>query len=187
MSSTSRSEYACARHSSVHPSASSKSGSAKVEYLSRSTSPSSRKDLHAEHYPSLQPCMSMMPWRKAAFRIVSSSSASISMPTGSNRTVCVLPMAWRARPRAAGGAGAKPGGHDIARPAPPPGVTRRIGSGRGALRRRPARGSACLVLRDVRVAVRGRHLVQEDVGRLKGDALRLVQRPHLLGIEVQVR
>src|SRR3954454_21771444 len=35
--------------------------------------------------------MSMMPCLKAALRMVSSSSTSISMPTGSNRTVCVLP------------------------------------------------------------------------------------------------
>src|SRR3954447_10218370 len=189
MSSTSRSEYACARHSSVQPSASSKSGSAKVEYLSRSTSPSSRKDLHAEHCPSLHPCMSMMPWRKAALRTVSSSSASISMPTGSNRTVCVLPMTWRsfaanAGPRTRslpGWVGPNP------RPAPPSGVRRRAASGRSALRRRAPRGPARPVARHVGLALLGRHLVEEDVGRLERDALRLVQRPHLLRIEVQVR
>src|SRR3954447_23897004 len=72
------------------------------------------KDLHAEHCPSLQPCMSMMPWRKAALRIVSDSSTSISMPTGSKRTVCVL-SATTASPssggRTAGRAAALVGRH----------------------------------------------------------------------------
>src|SRR4051794_19412410 len=185
MSSTSTSEYAWARQSSVHPSASSKSGSANVEYLSRSTSPSSRNDLHAEHCPSLHPCISMMPWRKAALRIVSSSSASISMPTGSNRTVCVLPMA-RGGARAPVGAGAEP-----ARALRPGGsassVKRRARSARGALRRRPPRGATRPVARDVALALLGRHLVEEDVGALEGDALHLVERPHLLRVEIQVR
>src|SRR4051794_20463964 len=147
-------------------------------------------DLQAEHCPSLQPCMSMIPCRNAALRTVSSSSASISMPTGSNRTVCVLPMAWRgslaSRPRRRGGAGR--GGWDPnPRPAPPPDVAWRVASGRGALRRRPTGRPARPVVRDVRLALLRRHLVQEDVGALEGDALHLVQRPHLLRVEIQVR
>ena len=49
-------------------------------------SPSSSRALQDEHWPSLQPCASDRPWRKAASRTVSSSSTSISMPTGSKRT-----------------------------------------------------------------------------------------------------
>src|SRR6185503_19805096 len=60
-------------------------------------------------------------------------------------------------------------------------------SGRSALRRRPAGGPAGLVLGDVRLAILARHLVEDDVGALERDALRLVQGPHLLRIEVQVR
>ena len=43
------------------------------------------------------------PCRKAALRIVSSSSTSISRPTGSNRTVCVFPMATLGSRRADAG------------------------------------------------------------------------------------
>src|SRR4029079_6007938 len=50
-----------------------------------------------------------------------------------------------------------------------------------------AGGPAGLVLGDVRLAVLRRHLVEDDVGALERDALRLVQGPHLLRIEVQVR
>src|SRR3954449_3957253 len=104
-------------------------------------------DLHAEHWPSLQPCMSMMPCRKAALRTVSSSSTSISMPTGSKRTVCVFPTSAR----------------------------------------RASRRASALVVGHVRLALLRRHLVQQHVGAVERDPADLVERPHLLGIEVQVR
>src|SRR3954466_11834639 len=107
-------------------------------------------DLHAEHCPSLQPCMSMMPCRKAALRIVSSSSTSISMPTGSKRTVCVVPTALLRRRRTAGRAAALVGGH-------------------------------------VRLALLRRHLVEQHVGAVERDAADLVERPHLLRVEIQMR
>src|SRR4051794_18037958 len=124
-------------------------------------------DLQAEHCPSLQPCMSMIPCRKAAFRIVSSSSTSISMPTGSNRTVCVFPI------------GALWVGSRRAPPAP------QSWSGGGL--RWAARRPATLVVRHVLLALLGRHLVQEHVRAVERDALDLVQGPHLLGIQVEVR
>src|SRR3954454_23748622 len=95
--------------------------------------------------------MSMMPCRKAALRIVSSSSTSISMPTGSKRTVCVSPM-----------------------------VFARSGGG-------PAGRAPALVVGHVGLALLRRHLVQQHVRAVERDALDLVERPHLLGIEVQVR
>src|ERR1700747_1886272 len=52
-------------------------------------SPERRRDLHDPHWPSLQPCMSAMPCRKAASKTVSPSWTSISTPTGSNRTLYV--------------------------------------------------------------------------------------------------
>src|SRR3954470_13121257 len=108
-------------------------------------------DLHAEHCPSLQPCMSMMPCRKAALRIVSSSLTSISMPTGSKRTVCVSPMLCSlAGERTAGGA-------------------------------------AALVVGHVGLALGRGHLVQQHVGAVERDPAALVERPHLLRIQVQVR
>src|SRR6478752_10098646 len=97
--------------------------------------------------------MSMMPCRKAALRMVSSSSTSISMPTGSNRTVCVLPTIARS---------ALPG-------------------------ERPACGAALLVVGHVLLALLGGHLVQQHVGAVERDALDVVQRPHLLGVKVQMR
>src|SRR3954470_845641 len=112
--------------------------------------------------------MSMMPWRNAALSSVSSSSACISMPTGSNRTVWVFPMAAVA----ARGAGAPPA---------------RRGSGPGARGRRATGGAARPVVGDVLLALLGRHLVEEDVGALERDALDLVERPHLLGVQTQVR
>src|SRR3954452_23821178 len=112
--------------------------------------------------------MSMMPWRKAALSSVSSSSACISMPTGSNRTVWVFPMAAAA----AGGAGTPPAGR---------------GSGLGALGRRATGGAARPVVGDVLLALLGGHLVEEHVGALEGDALHLVERPHLLRVQIQVR
>src|ERR1700761_4349529 len=169
---------AWARHSSVHPSSFSKSLSAKLEYLSRSTSPSSRNDLHAAHWPSLQPCMSISPWRKAPRRTVSSSSTSNSIPTGSRRTWNVSPMASGPRmPRR--------------RPAVVFRPIASLSTGSGGLLGRlggPAAGrAASLVLGDVGLALLRRHLVEEDVGALEGVALHVVQRPHLLGIQVEMR
>src|SRR4051794_22007245 len=94
--------------------------------------------------------MSISPCRKAALRIVSASSTSISRPTGSKRTVWVLPTPLSGRGRTAGRA-------------------------------------AALVLGHVALALLGGHLVQEHVGTVEGDPADLVERPHLLGIEVQVR
>src|SRR5215207_9883324 len=54
-------------------------------------------------------------------------------------------------------------------------------------RRGPAAGAAALVLGDVRLALFGRHPVQEDVGALERVAARLVERPHLLRVEVEMR
>src|ERR1700755_1981555 len=70
-------------------------------------------------------------------------------------------------------------GSRSAPPAPPAGWS---GSGR-----RTARRPAALVLGHVLLALLGRHLVQEHVRAVERDALDLVQGPHLLGIEVQVR
>src|SRR5262245_11012682 len=99
--------------------------------------------------------MSVIPWRKAALRIVSSSSASISTPTGSKRTVWVFPMA-AGRGRELAGA---PG--------------RSACSGRRVLGCRAAGGAARLVVGDVLLALLRRHLVEEHVGALERDALHL--------------
>src|SRR4029450_3827081 len=96
--------------------------------------------------------MSMMPCLKAALRIVSSSSTSISMPTGSKRTVCTFPTV--AFPLC-----------DV----------------------RPARGAALLVSGDVLLPPLGRHLVQQHVRAVERDPADLVERPHLLRVEVEVR
>src|SRR5690349_2525329 len=58
----------------------------------------------------------------------------------------------------------------------------------GFLRRRgPAGGAAALVLGDVLLALLLAHLVEQDVRALQRVAADLVQRPHLLRIEVEVR
>src|SRR3954447_108122 len=109
--------------------------------------------------------MSMMPCRKAAFRMVSSSSTSISMPTGSKRTVCVFPMAVEGSRRC-----------------------RRLPRRwwlRG--RRRASGGTPALVVGHVALALLGRHLVEEHVGAVERDPATVVEGPHLLRIEVQVR
>ena len=49
-------------------------------------------DLQEAHWPSLQPCISMIPCSAAARRMVWSSLTSISMPTGSKRTTCLPDM-----------------------------------------------------------------------------------------------
>src|SRR5215217_2635394 len=86
------------------------------------------------------------------------SSTSNSMPTGSSRTVCFSPMSRAVRLDA----------HAL-------------------LRRRPAGGAAALVLGDVRLAILRGHLVEEDVRALQRVAAGLVERPHLLRVEVQMR
>src|SRR6185436_3329999 len=96
--------------------------------------------------------MSWMPCLKAALRIVSSSSTSISMPTGSKRTVCVFPTVAQSLPG-----------------------------------ERPAGRSALLVGGHVLLALLRRHLVQQHVGAVERDPLDVVQRPHLLGVKVQMR
>src|SRR5205823_4393738 len=89
----------------------SKSGKAKVEYRSSSmSSPSSTNDLQEAHWPSLHPCGSMTPCSKAARKTVWSSSTSISIPTGSNRTTCLSAMNFLARtPEAAAKRPSEPG------------------------------------------------------------------------------
>src|SRR3954464_6125292 len=95
--------------------------------------------------------MSWMPCLKAALRMVSSSSTSISMPTGSNLTVCTFPTFAC------------------------------------LLRRGPAGRPSALVLGHVLLALLRRHLVQQHVGAVERDPADLVERPHLLRVEVQVR
>src|ERR1039458_10633901 len=46
--------------------------------------------------------------------------------------------------------------------------------------------ASCLVLLHVRIPLLGRHLVEQDVGALHRVALHLLERPHLLRIEVQM-
>src|SRR3954467_2877522 len=120
--------------------------------------------------------MSISPCRNAALRRVSSSSASISMPIGSNRTVWFLPIAplgVRCRPRS--GRPGRPTRSDQTCPAhrlPPaplgragrPSSRRLLWSGRGALRRRPPGGAAGLVLGHVLLALLRGHLVEEHIG-----------------------
>ncbi len=75
------------RHNRMWSVSRSDSINAKVEYFSSSISPSISNDLQLAHWPSLQPCMTEMPWRNAASSTVSPSLTSISMPTGSKRTL----------------------------------------------------------------------------------------------------
>src|SRR3954449_6278453 len=174
-----RSSYGCARQSRVCPSSFSKSGSAKVEYRSSSmSSPSRTNDLQAAHWPSLHPCMSWTPCSAAARRMVWSSSTSISMPTGSNRTTCFSPTAgphgdgrdgWRGKGGRAG-------------PSPSPDPRSGVGG------RRAAGGTLADVVGGERGALVVAHLVQDHVGaQQRTHPPHVVQRPHLLRIEVEMR
>src|SRR5206468_9136301 len=107
--------------------------------------------------------MSMSPCRKAAWRIVSSSSTSISRPTGSKRTVCVFPIAE-------GEPDGRAGSRRSRAPAPQSLSLRSD--------RRATGGPAALVLGHVGLALLGGHLVEEHVGRVERDPADLVQRPH---------
>src|ERR1700722_2872272 len=151
------------------------------------SSPSSTNDLQAAHWPSLQPCMSMMPCSAAARRTVWSSLTSISMPTGSNRTVCFGFSAIGA-PLV-----------KLPRPAPPTWLgrgrsrwnTRPFGiKGFGLLARRGGttrRALLDVVGREGRALLVG-HLVEQHVGRLDvGHPTQVVERPHVLRVEVEVR
>src|SRR5215213_10828187 len=120
--------------------------------------------------------MSITPCRKAAWRTVSFSSASISSPTGSNRTVCRWPIPRLVR---TGGAPGRPAcrwsGHHYVN------ELLRLGLGEA-----PA-GAAALVLRDVVLPLLRGHLVERDVGAREGQVLHVVQRPELLRVvEVEV-
>src|SRR3954454_19499322 len=177
-----RSSYGCARQSRVWPSSFSKSGSAKVEYRSSSmSSPSRTNDLQEAHWPSLQPCMSWTPCSAAARRMVWSSSTSISMPTGSNRTWCFSPIALpRSWSRADSGGGG-PGG---TRPSPSPDP--RSGARGGGSR--PAGRALAVVVGDERRPLLVGHLVEQDVRAGQGaEPLEVLGRPHLLRVEVQMR
>src|SRR5438309_8163309 len=119
------------------------------------SSPSSTNDLHDAHWPSLHPCMRVMPCSAAARSTVCSSSTSISTPTGSKRTTCLSLM-----------------------------VLFRSGLGR----RRTTCRAALDVVRVEGLLLVGRHLVEEHVRALqRSHPPQVVQRPHLLGVEVQVR
>src|SRR5450432_1385368 len=153
------------------------------------SSPSSTNDLHAEHWPSLQPCMSMIPCSAAARRTVWSSPISISIPTGSNRTTCLSAMApsrterglrtgqEHRTERGAGGRGHRP-----------PAVRAYRVRYRLVLRR----GTAGRALADVVRVERGPlfrcHLVEQHVrAEHRTHLAQVVQRPHLLGVKVQMR
>src|SRR5579859_5660526 len=130
-------------------------------------------DLQEEHWPSLQPCMSMIPCSNAARRIVWSSLTSISMPTGSNRTTCLSAIA----PSPAGRGEAR--GLDPRTPSL--GFLAVTGCPSGLRRGRPAGRSLAVVVRLERRALFRRHLVEQDVRALhRGHPAQVVQRPHLL-------
>src|ERR1017187_8959774 len=57
----------------------------------------------------------------------------------------------------------------------------------GSPRGLTARWTSCLVLLDVRLPLLGRHRVEQDVGAVDRVPLHLLQRPHLLRIEIQMR
>src|SRR5215207_10547804 len=125
--------------------------------------------------------MSITPCRKAAWRTVSSSSAWISSPTGSNRTVC----RWAIPRRLGLDSGlTRPGRRlSVARP-----VQLSFTSLLARGRREAAAGPATLVLGDVLLPLLRRHLVERDVGAREGEVLHVVERPELLlVVEVEVR
>src|SRR4051795_152136 len=146
------------------------------------SSPSSKKDLQEAHCPSLQPCMSWTPCSAAARRIVWSESTSISMPTGSNRTRYLSPIAGPPgdRSRAGGGGGGSGGTRPSPSPAPPWG-----GGGGGG---RPAGRALAVVVGDEARPLLVGHLVEQDVrAQQRAEPLEVLGRPHLLRVEVQMR
>src|SRR4051812_14236866 len=146
------------------------------------SSPSRTNDLQEAHWPSLQPCMSWTPCSAAARRMVWSSSTSISMPTGSNLTWCLSPIAgtpgWSVAGRRRAGRGGGPGG---TRPSPSPDP--RSGARGGG---RPAGRALAVVVGDERGPLLVGHLVEQHVrAEQRAEPLEVFGRPHLLGVEVQ--
>src|SRR3954452_3111645 len=105
--------------------------------------------------------MSWTPCSAAARRMVWSESTSISMPTGSNLTWCLSPIAdtpsdlSRVDLSRAGGSGGGPGG---TRPSPSPDP--RSGARGGG---RPAGRALAVVVGDERGPLFVAHLVEQDV------------------------
>src|SRR4051794_41257910 len=148
------------------------------------SSPSSTKDLQEAHWPSLQPCIIATPCSAAARRMVWSSSTSISMPTGSNLTWCLSPIAgtprWSVAGRRRAGRGGGPGGP---RPSPSPGP--RSGARGGGSR--PAGRTLAVVVGDERRPLLVGHLVEQDVrAQQRAEPLEVLGRPHLLRVEVEM-
>src|SRR6266852_9491110 len=149
-------------------------------------------DLQEEHCPSLQPCMSMMPCSAAARRTFWSSSTSISMPTGSNRTTCFSPMTpsellkggrlWAADERANDGVRSE-GSRTK------PQTCGSLAGQTSVVDREPAAGAATDVPRVEGRPLLRRHLVEQDVRALhRRHPAQVVQRPHLLLVtQLQVR
>src|SRR4051812_27811345 len=124
--------------------------------------------------------MSMIPCSAAPRRTVCSSSTSISMPTGSNRTTCRSAMDASARSGREGGAGGAAAGllRLLLR-------VLRVG-GSAVCRSRPARGATADVVGVERLLLLGGHLVEQHVGALqRRHPAKVVQVPHLLRVQVQ--
>src|SRR5262245_51638516 len=163
------------------------------------SSPSRTKDLQDEHCPSLQPCMSMTPCSNAPRRIVWSSSTSISMPTGSNRTTCLSAMGSLTVSRSAPFPGTSRGpdrgsrtGGPRAKASGPPFLWVCLLSNAGrrsGVDREAAAGAAAAVLGCELLALLRGHLVEEHIGALqRRAAAQVVQRPHLLLVaQLQMR
>src|SRR3954468_7525308 len=146
------------------------------------SSPPRTKALQAAHCPSLHPCMSIRPCSDAARSTVCSSCTSISMPTGSKRTTWDSPMnacfppGWGAPGRAARGRAGLPGLRWWG--------LRTSAEGRCRASSRPAAD----VVRVEGLLLLGRHLVEQDVRALQRRApTQVVERPHLLRVQVEVR
>src|ERR1700760_2795855 len=147
------------------------------------SSPSRTNDLQAAHWPSLQPCMSMIPCSAAPRRTVCSSSISTSTPTGSKRTRCFSAITTS-------GLGLRETGGPKASLRPS-----RRADYRALLRlmsvvsRSWPTGRALLDVVGVEgVALLLRPLVEQHVRALnRRHAAQVVQLPHLLRVQVQVR
>src|SRR5947209_14958624 len=150
------------------------------------SSPSSANDLQEAHWPSLHPCGSMPPCSKAARKTVWSSSTSISMPTGSNRTTCLSAMnflAENARGRSEATIGA---GKDLQARSDPSQlrciqlVTACSAAVLLSRWRRPAGRSLTHVVGAESLPLLVRHFVEQHVRALqRRHAPHVVQRPHL--------